>query len=121
MRSSESMLRKLAIGYGPLLEQAVCPEAGTALALEHGLDERTIALARIGVLVALDAEPASYLRECNAAMASGVTGEEIVGVLVAVASLAGSVRLIAAAPRTALGLGYDVEAALEDPDRFDAD
>ncbi|MET0771492.1 MAG: carboxymuconolactone decarboxylase family protein [Candidatus Limnocylindrales bacterium] len=121
MRSSESVLRKLAIGHGPLMEQAVCPEAGFALALEHGLDERTIALARIAALVALDAGSASYLRECNAALASGVTGDEIAGVLVAVASLTGSVRVIAAAPRTALGLGYDVEAALEDPDRSDGD
>jgi 4-carboxymuconolactone decarboxylase len=115
------MLRKLAIGYGPLLERAVCPDAGSALAAEQGLDERTIALTRIAALVALDAEPVSYLRECNAALASGVSSEEIVGALVAVASLTGSVRVIAAAPRAALGLGYDVEAALESPDRLDGD
>jgi alkylhydroperoxidase/carboxymuconolactone decarboxylase family protein YurZ len=115
------MLRKLSIGDAPLLERAVCPEGGSTLAAEQGLDERTIALARIAALVALDAQPASYLRECNAALASGVTTREIVGALVAVASLTGSVRVIAAAPRAALGLGYDVEAALEDRDRLDGD
>ena len=71
--------------------------------------------------MALDAEPTSYLRECNAALASGATSAEIVGVLVAVASLTGSVRLMAAAPRAALGLGYDIDAALESPDRLDGD
>ena len=120
-RSSESLLRKLAIGHGPLLERVLCPQSAMAMAAEQGLDDRTIALARIAVLVALDAEPASYLRECNEAMASGATSDEIVGVLIAVASLTGSVRLVAAAPRTALGLGHDVEAALEDPDRRDGD
>jgi alkylhydroperoxidase/carboxymuconolactone decarboxylase family protein YurZ len=115
------MLRKLAIGYAPLVEQAVCPDSGAALAIAHGLDERTLSLVRIAALIALDAEPASYLRECNTALASGVSGDEIVGALIAVASLTGSVRVIAAAPRVALGLGYDVEDALENPGRSDRD
>jgi hypothetical protein len=81
-RSSESTLRKLAIAHDSVLEQAVCPESGSKLAGAHGLDERTIALARVAALVALDGDPPSYQRECNAALASGATTDEIVGVLV---------------------------------------
>jgi 4-carboxymuconolactone decarboxylase len=120
-RSSESTLRKLAIGHGALLEQAVCPASGSRLAGELGLDERTIALARMAALVALDGESPSYLRECNAAFATGVTTDEIVGVLVAVASLAGSARIVSAAPKVAIGVGYDLDAALESRDVTETD
>jgi alkylhydroperoxidase/carboxymuconolactone decarboxylase family protein YurZ len=120
-RSSESALRKLAIGDGPLLARAVCPESGPTLAAELGLDDRTVGLVRMAALIALDGESPSYLRECNAALASGATIDEIVGVLLAVASLTGSARIVSAAPRVALSVGYDVDAALESPDPPAAD
>jgi len=120
-RSSESTLRKLAIAHGTLLEQAMCPESGSRLAGAHGLDQRTIALARVAALVALDGESPSFQRECNAAFASGASMDEIVGVLVAVASLAGSARIVSAAPRVAIGVGYDLDAALESRDVSETD
>lgn len=77
------------------------------------VDDRTMALARVAALVALGAHAPSYVTACNAALANGATAEEVVGVLLAVGSLVGSVRMVAAAPRIALALGYDVDAALE--------
>jgi hypothetical protein len=37
-------------------------------------------------------------------------------VLLAIAPVAGLARIVAAAPEVAIALGYDVAAALEDPD-----
>jgi hypothetical protein len=45
--------------------------------------------------------------------------DDLVAVLVAVAGMVGSARVIAAAPRIALAAGYDVEAALEANDPSD--
>ena len=99
----------------------MCPESGARLAADLGLEDRTIALARVAALVALDGQSPSYVRECNAALASGASVDEITGVLVAVASLTGSARVVAAAPRVAQGMGYDVDAALESHDVLETD
>jgi hypothetical protein len=43
----------------------------------------------------------------------GATDDEIVGCLVAVLPVVGVARVVSAAPKLALALGFDVEAALE--------
>ena len=83
------------------------PGAGSAL------DPRTQALVQLGVLVAIDAAPASYGWSVDAALAAGATVDEIVGTLLAVAPVAGIARVVAAAPALAGALGYDIESALE--------
>src|SRR5215212_12055675 len=50
-----------------------------------GLDERTFALVKIAALIALDAPPASYAWQVANAVDVGVTAEDIMGVLRAVA------------------------------------
>jgi len=50
------------------------------------------------------------------ALAAGATEEEIAEVLLAIAPVAGLARIVAAAPDLATALGYDITAALEDPD-----
>jgi hypothetical protein len=85
----------------------------------HRLDERTEALLRIGVLIALDAPQSSYVVAVGAAQRAGVILEDVLGVVVAVAGAVGSARVISAAPRIALAAGYDVEAALEQNDPYD--
>ena len=42
-------------------------------------------------------------------MQSGAEDDEIVDVLVTVAAVVGSARVVAAAPRLALAIGYDIE------------
>ena len=50
------------------------------------------------------------------ALAAGASEDEIAGVLLAIAPVAGLGRVVAAAPEVAIALGYDIEAALEEPD-----
>ncbi len=47
------------------------------------------------------------------ALASGVTAEELVELLIALAPVLGSARVVSAAPKLGLALGYDVEADIE--------
>ncbi len=106
----EETLRRLAIRDEPIAETV-----GGADATATGLDRKTRALVRIGALVATDAAEASYLRPVEAALLAGATKEEVVGVLVAVMPTVGSARVVSAAPRLGLVLGYDVDEALERP------
>lgn len=73
-----------------------------------GLDSRTFALVKIAALVALDAPPASYAWQIGNALAEGVTPEEMLGVLRAVAPQVGGPKVIAAAPEIMLALGLDL-------------
>lgn len=63
-----------------------------------GLDERTIELARLGVLVALAAPDASVVAHVRRALAIGVSADDIWGVVMAVAPLVGVPRIVATAP-----------------------
>ena len=74
-----------------------------------GLDPRTFALVKIAALIALDAPPASYAWQMGNAIEEGVTPEEIVGVLRAVAPQVGGPRTVAAAAEimVSLGLPFD--------------
>src|SRR5450432_3303644 len=76
-----------------------------------GLDARTFALVKIAALIALDAPPASYAWQIANALEEGVTPEELIGVLRAVAPQVGGPRIIAAAPEimVAMGLPLDEE------------
>ncbi|MGO9749948.1 MAG: carboxymuconolactone decarboxylase family protein [Solirubrobacteraceae bacterium] len=76
-----------------------------------GLDARTFALVKIAALIALDAPPASYAWQIANALEEGVTPEDLVGVLRAVAPQVGGPRIIAAAPEimVAMGLPLDEE------------
>jgi 4-carboxymuconolactone decarboxylase len=74
-----------------------------------GLDARTFALVKIAVLIALDAPPASYAWQVGNALADGVTPEDILGVLRAVAPQVGGPRVVAAAPEIMLALGLDLD------------
>src|SRR6185436_9258467 len=78
-----------------------------------GLDPKTHALLRLAASLAVDAAPSSYQPIVETALAAGATVDEIVGCLVAVASVLGLARVVSAAPALALALGYDVDSALE--------
>jgi 4-carboxymuconolactone decarboxylase len=78
---------------------------------ESGFDPRTYSLIKIAVLIALDAPPASYLAQVAFALEAGVTPEEIVNVLVAVAPQVGLPKVASAAPEIMLALGLELESA----------
>jgi 4-carboxymuconolactone decarboxylase len=77
-----------------------------------GLDGRTFALVKIAALIALDAPPASYAWQIANALEEGVTPEDLIGVLRAVAPQVGGPRVVAAAPEimVAMGLPLDGES-----------
>src|ERR1700759_3947206 len=74
-----------------------------------GLDPRTFALVKIASLIALDAPPASYAWQIGNALEDGVTPEDIVGVLRAVAPQVGGPRTVAAAAEIMVSLGLPLE------------
>jgi alkylhydroperoxidase/carboxymuconolactone decarboxylase family protein YurZ len=78
-----------------------------------GLDARSFALCKIAALIALDAPPASYAWQVANALEDGVTPEDIVGTLLAVAPQVGGPRTIAAAAEITLALGLTLAAAAE--------
>jgi alkylhydroperoxidase/carboxymuconolactone decarboxylase family protein YurZ len=75
-----------------------------------GLDQHTFVLVRIAALVAMDASPLSYLTDTEGV---GITREEVQDVLLAVAPLVGSVRILTAADNLnqALDLALDLGKA----------
>jgi alkylhydroperoxidase/carboxymuconolactone decarboxylase family protein YurZ len=99
-------LSNLSIGRSDILERAVGLREADREA--SGLDPRTFALCKIAALIALDAPPASYAWQLGNALADGVTAEDILGVLVAVAPQVGGPRVIAAAPEIMVALGLDL-------------
>ena len=86
--------------------------AALGLREEHrvatGLDERTFALVKVAVLIALDAPPASFGWQVADAVDAGVTAEDILGVLRAVAPHVGAPRVVGAAPEIMLALGLSL-------------
>ena len=80
------------------------------------LDDKTTALLRVAALVAIGSPGICLEWGAGRALAAGATEDEIADVLVAIAPVAGLGRIVAAAPDVAIALGYDIAAALEEPD-----
>ena len=81
--------------------------------LSNHLDAHTRALALIGAAICVGASQKMFQELVNTALLSGAVEEEIVGVLLAVAPAAGEPRIVTAAPKIALALGYDIDLAFE--------
>src|SRR3954452_21369835 len=91
-------LDRIAEGDAPLLETVLAMQLD---ALERsGLDAQTYVLVRLAALVAVDAPPVSYAFTLQAAADAGVTLEQAQSVLVAIAPLVGTPRIMAAAGNT---------------------
>jgi 4-carboxymuconolactone decarboxylase len=104
-------LRRLALRDDGFIDALLAEErASPALS---GLDPRSHALARIATLIALDAAPPSYMSAAAAGLDAGLSMEEIVGTLIAVMPIVGAARVVSAAPKLGLALGYDVSEAFE--------
>jgi hypothetical protein len=83
----------------------------TAASLEATtLDAEKLMLVRIAALVAVDAPPASYLLNLGAAGEFGLGAEEVQAVLVAVAPIVGTAKVVSATGNIvrALGLALDL-------------
>ena len=111
MRDREETLRKLAIRDDAFVASILARERDDAAT--SGLDAKTHALVRVGALIAIDAAPPSYMDPVESGLASGATVDEFVGALIAVMPTVGVARVVSAAPKLGLALGYDVVEALE--------
>ncbi|MEY9776685.1 MULTISPECIES: carboxymuconolactone decarboxylase family protein [unclassified Arthrobacter] len=84
----------------------------TAVSLERStLEPRELMLARIAALAAVDAPAGSYLLNAGTAMDVGITLEDVQGILIAVAPIVGTPRIVAAAGNLASALGFALEMA----------
>ena len=110
----QETLRRLAM----IDEGFVEDEAGLGLgpAAASALDPKIAALLQVGVSVALGSTAVCLEWSAGRALAAGASEDEIAGVLLAIAPVAGLGRVAAAAPEVATALGYDIAAALEEPD-----
>jgi alkylhydroperoxidase/carboxymuconolactone decarboxylase family protein YurZ len=110
----QDTLRRLAI----IDESFVTGEAGLGLGLAGitSLDPKTAALLQLAAAVASGSPPPCLAWSTGVALTAGANEDEIADVLLAIASVAGLGRVVAAAPEVAAALDYDIEAALEEVD-----
>src|SRR5215468_1803904 len=80
------------------------------------LNPKTAALVQVGALMAAGSPAVCLEWGTTRALAAGATEDEIIDVLLAIAPVAGLGRVTSAVPGIAAALGYDLEAALLDPD-----
>jgi len=86
--------------------------AMTAASLENcQLDPREHMLVRVAALVASDGPPLSYLANAGAASETGVTLEDVQNILVAVAPIVGTARVVSAAGNITRALGFAIAVA----------
>jgi hypothetical protein len=92
----------------------------TAASVDHNiLSPREYMLARLAAMIAADAPPISYVATAPAVTESGMTLEDVQGIMIAVAPVVGAPRVMAAGGHILRGLGLaiavsDVEELGED-------
>jgi hypothetical protein len=89
----------------------------TAASLENSdLPPRELMIARIAALVAIDASATSYALNALPASESSVTLDDVADILIAIAPIVGTARVVSATTNIAEGLGFVIalaEAELE--------
>jgi alkylhydroperoxidase/carboxymuconolactone decarboxylase family protein YurZ len=73
-----------------------------------GLDDNTQILVRLAALVAVDAKPLSYLAHVGPGVEAGVSIEQIEDVLIAVAPIVGTPRVVSAS----IGMAEALDVAI---------
>ena len=103
-------LRRLAINDTGFAEHCLRgADAGSV-----GLDPKTLALARLAALIAIGGSGPSFGAHADAAVSTGATAAEIVEVLVGIVPTVGLPRVVTAAPKVGMALGYDINGSLDD-------
>jgi 4-carboxymuconolactone decarboxylase len=98
-------LRSLGLNDGRFAQGSVEPVDAQPLAL----DPKSLELVRLAALVAVGGAVPSYGAQADSAVSAGATAAEIVDVLVGVIPVVGLPCVVAAAPKLALALGYDLD------------
>ena len=84
------------------------------------LDPEQLMIARLAALVAVDAPPVSYLTNMAAAGDTGVDGEMIQDILIAIAPIVGTARVASAGAKMLRALGLAIAVADEEMPSEDA-
>ena len=77
----------------------------------NSLAPRELMLVRIAALIAVDAAPASYLMNAGAAEESGVSADDIQGVMIGIAPVVGAPRVVSAGGKILRALGLAIAVA----------
>ena len=95
----------------------------TAASVDHNsLSPRDYMLARVAALVAVDAPPMSWFANAAAIEESGLTTDDIQGIMIAVAPVVGAPRVMAAGGHIVRALGFAIavsEAEMAELDEED--
>jgi 4-carboxymuconolactone decarboxylase len=110
----QEILRRLAIVDEALVEDLTGP--GLSHARPEALELKTAALVRVAALAAIGSPTVCIEWSATRALAAGATEDEITDVLLAIAPVTGLGRVVSAVPGVADAFGYDIDAALEDPE-----
>ena len=110
MATSEEILRRLAVA-DPVYCRALI--AADPTDPPRALDGRSLALVRLGGSITAGTVGPVLRQRVTAALETGVTFDEVVGSLLALAPSIGTERLVAIAPELARALDYDIDEALE--------
>jgi alkylhydroperoxidase/carboxymuconolactone decarboxylase family protein YurZ len=85
----------------------------TAVSVARGtLDAREHMLARLAALVAIDAPAASYVLNVEPSAEVGLTVEDVQGLLIAIAPIVGTPRVVSAAGKITDALGFVIDVAI---------
>ena len=110
---AEALLRGLAVGDQTLLLSVMATAPARVgrppVRSTSALPPATSALVHLAALLAVGGSTTSLRWAVERALQAGVRDEEVVEVLATVAAAVGSARVVAAAPRLALAIGYDIE------------
>jgi hypothetical protein len=90
----------------------------TATSVDHNstLSPLDFILARVAALIAVDAPPASWFANASAITESGLTAEDVQGIMIAVAPVVGAPRVMAAGGHILRALGFAIAVTDAEPD-----
>jgi len=111
VQKHEITLCKIAIADEKYVEEVLSNDRANLTA--STLDAKAHALVRLGALIAIDAETPAYMWTLQAARRAGASDDELVGCLLAALPTVGVARIVSAAPKRGLAMGFDVASALE--------
>jgi alkylhydroperoxidase/carboxymuconolactone decarboxylase family protein YurZ len=111
VQKHEITICKIAIADDKYVEEVLSNDRANLTA--STLDAKAHALVRLGALIAMDAEAPAYMWTLQAARRAGATDDEVVGCLLAALPSVGVARIVSAAPKLGLAMGFDVASALE--------
>jgi hypothetical protein len=78
------------------------------------LSPREMMLARLAAMVAVDAPPASYLANARPSAASGITQQDVQDIMIAVAPLVGTAKVVSAGGNLMRALDMAITVAEQD-------